>query len=441
MAMKNGQIWETRPLEFWDKAKELRAKWEKSIESKEMVVGQGNTGNPGDWARAFPALTIIEDNPRGSTIAAKDMEFARVARLASEVRGWGREICGYHGVLWGTQFLGYQADGSPFPHRKLVVPIPCVCDSHTKRGIQCRDFDAVPQWQNDFTMYLGAYDAEREEEMQNHKVYCQLRVLNDIERIFGQKFDDDKIVELLTTYSNVKEYRKEIFILQTSVPAPLCAKDLYSFYTLGGLLKIDPEELEDFWKSVRDEIRWRVDNKIAAVGTERFRFMEAHPPQYSFLKYYRYLEQYGAVCIGSQYTNFTAAQLERKPDGAVDEREYPLRRDADEYKTREDLVRNSPDSDVRLPHHFKQDEYERPYALNEFADIYNCDGALFGTWRSGIGCTFTRKEQAMRLRKEGYSVMTYEGSQPGDPTDLDEKRFLEQLDCWMETNGLVKYPD
>ena len=435
MAKVNGQIWETRPLEFWAKAKELRAKWEQSIESKEKVVGQGG----GAWAGAFPALTIIEDNPRGSTIAAKDMAFARKSRLASEVRGWGRELCGYHGVLWGCQFLGYQADGSPFPRRKLVVPIPCVCDQHTKRGIQCRDFEPVPQWMNDFTMYLGDYDPDREVEMHNHNVFNQLRVVNDIERIFGQKFDEAMMNTVNEQYSKVKQYRKEIFILQSSVPAPLCAKDLYSFYTLGGLLKIDPFELEAFWKLVRDEIRWRVENKIAAVGTERFRFMEAHPPQYSFLKYYRYLEQYGAVCIGSQYTNFTAAQLERKQDGIVDERVYPPLRGVDDFQTREDIFRRSMDSDVRLPHHFKQDEYNRPYALNEFADIYNCDGAFFGTWRCGVGCTLTRKEQAMRLRRAGYSVMTYEGSAPGDPTDLDEKRMLEQLDSWMEINNLVKY--
>jgi hypothetical protein len=59
--MAKGQIWETRPLEFWAKAKELRAGWQKSIESKEKVVGQGNTGGFGmDWSAGFPALTIIE---------------------------------------------------------------------------------------------------------------------------------------------------------------------------------------------------------------------------------------------------------------------------------------------------------------------------------------------------------------------------------------------
>ncbi|MDR0468985.1 MAG: hypothetical protein LBH09_03320, partial [Peptococcaceae bacterium] len=62
--MAKGQLWETRPLEFWDKAKELRAGWQKSIESKEKVVGQGNTGELlFDWTSGFPALTIIEDNP------------------------------------------------------------------------------------------------------------------------------------------------------------------------------------------------------------------------------------------------------------------------------------------------------------------------------------------------------------------------------------------
>ena len=90
-----GQLWDTKPLEFWAKAKEMRAKWEKSIDDQDMVLGQGNTGFGVDWARAFPALTVIEDNPAGSTIAHRDMEFARKSRLASEVRGWGKEICGY----------------------------------------------------------------------------------------------------------------------------------------------------------------------------------------------------------------------------------------------------------------------------------------------------------------------------------------------------------
>ena len=54
-------------------------------------------------------------------------------------------------------------------------------------------------------------------------------------------------------------------------------------------------------------------------------------------------------------------------------------------ETREDIVRFITGADARGPHHFKQDEYLRPYALNEFADIYQVNGAILPLWRSGVG--------------------------------------------------------
>jgi benzoyl-CoA reductase subunit B len=294
---------------------------------------------------------------------------------------------------------------------------------------------------NDFTMYLGDYDPAREVEMLNHKAFNLLRMVNDVERIFGQKFDETEMKRLMKVSTKISQYQAETYFMMSHIPAPLSVKDIYSMFTLGGLAKFAPEELEAFWKSVRDEIQWRVDNKIAAVPTERFRWMEAHPPSWHFLKYYRYMEQYGAVCIGSQYTSNCARQLEIKPDGTRGVREHPRHPADTVFDTREDIFRYSVGLDARLPHHFKQDEYLRPYALNEFADYYHCDGAFFGLHRSGVGCTLTRKEQAMRLRDAGYSVMCYEMSQSGDPTDLDEKRLLEQLDTWMEINGLRKLED
>jgi benzoyl-CoA reductase subunit B len=291
-------------------------------------------------------------------------------------------------------------------------------------------------WMNDFTMYLGDDDPEREVEMINHKTYNTLRVINDIERIFGQKFNDDIMEEFARIQSKISDYMAETYFMMSNIPAPLTLKDIYSFFQLGALVKFDLHETEELWKMIRDEVRWRVDNKIAGVPTERFRWMEAHPPSWHFLKYYRYLEQYGAVCIGSQYTSNCAHQLEIKPDGTKGIRQYPSFPADTPFETREDIFRFGTGKDMRLPHHFKQDEYLRPYALNEFADYFQCDGAFFAIHRSGVGCTMTRKEQAMRLREAGYTVMCYEVSQSGDPTDLDEKRLLEQLDSWMEINGL-----
>jgi benzoyl-CoA reductase/2-hydroxyglutaryl-CoA dehydratase subunit BcrC/BadD/HgdB len=434
------QIWETRPLEFWKKAKELRAKWQKSIESKEKVVGQGNTYGV-DWSVAFPAITIIEDNPVGAMMQYKNEAFARKCRLASESRGWGREICGYQGNCWGAQFLGYQEDGSPFPRRKFVVPMPCVCDQHAKRGQQARDFENMPQWMADQLIYFGPFDEERNKPMLEHKVYCNFRIINDIERIFGQRFDDEKFVELMRASKQIREYGKEIsYLMARTIPTPLSVKDLYSVYTIGGLTKVDPQETLNFWKMVRDEVKWRAENHIAAVGNERFRWIEAHPPSWHFLKYYRYMEKYGAVCLGSQYTHM-AACLEFKPDGSIDSREVPRYPEDTPIKTREDAIRVLSGPEARGLNAFKTDEYIRRDAIVEFAKIFQADGAILPIWRHGVGCTLTRKEQAMYLKEAGLSVMHYEGSQPGDRTDLDEKRFLDQLDAWMESLGFRKLED
>ncbi|MDR0469876.1 MAG: 2-hydroxyacyl-CoA dehydratase [Peptococcaceae bacterium] len=440
--MAKGQLWETKPLEFWGKAKELRAGYDNSVLSDENIVGQGNW----DWAPAYPALTLIHDNPVGSMIQNKNEPFARKARLASEIRGWGREICGYQGNCWGTQFLGYLEDGTPWPKRKLVVPMPCVCDQHAKRGQQARDFENMPQWMSDQCMYIGEYDEEREKPFLEHKAYANLRIVNDIERIFGQKCDDGKMVQILQSTSAFQEYRREIsYLMARTIPSPLSVKDLYSVYTIGGLTKIDPAETLAFWKMVRDEIKWRADNQIAAVGNERFRFIEAHPPSWHYMKYYRYLETYGAICLGSQYTHGTTFVV--NPDESVEYLDILRYPEDTPMETREDVIRVSVSRDGRSSFggissgNCKVEEYIYRDRIVKFANAYQADGALLAIWRHGLGCTMTRKEQAMYLREAGLSVMHYEGSQPGDRTDMDEKRFMDQLDSWMQSLGLRKLED
>jgi len=435
--MTNGQIWETRPLEFWTKAKELRAGWQKSIESVEKVVGQGNTGGFGcDWSAAFPAVTVIEDNPVGAMMANKNEPFARKARLACEVRGWGRELCGYQNNCWGGQFLGYIEDGTPWPNRKFVVPIPSICDLHAKRGAQARDFENMPQWMADKIIYFGPFDEQRNEALNEHKVYANFKILNDMERILGQRCDDEMLARLLQDTSIINDYSREISLLVARTkPAPLSVKDLYSVFTIGGLTKVDPEATLDFWKTVRDEVKWRADNQIAAVGNERFRWIEAYPPSWHYMKYYRYMESYGAVCVGSQYTHGSLDSLFIKPDGTIGQREDLAWPPGIPMETREDAIRLGCGYDARMPANMGVNAYIFRDSIVEFAELMQADGALLPMWRSGVGCNLVPKEQVMYLKEAGLSVIQYEGSQPGDRTDLDEKRLLDQLDTWMQSLG------
>jgi len=435
------QKYETRPLEIWGKAKELRAKWQTGMDETAAtpgaLLGSGNAGEI-DWSVGFSGVNIVEDNPHGAFLASQSDEYSRKCRLAAESRGWGRELCGYVNNCWGSMFLGTQADGSCFPMRDFNVPFPDVCDQHTKRGQQCMDYSPIPRWGGDIPMYLGEYDEEREKAMIEHKVYWTLHVINEMERIFGKEFDDEKMIEAVDMRIKMEEYGFRISQLMTNIPTPIGVKDLYSFYTLGMLTKVDPQETVDFWEALKDEVQWRVDNGIAAVANERFRWMECHPPAWHYLKYYRYMEQYGAVCIGSQYTHTMSGPLDLAPDGTLAQRPLEKERPNRPIRNREDALRYIYTT-VRSPAHFKIDEYLLPNATIEFGKAFKVDGAIMPLWRGGVGCTLTRKEQALRMMKEaGFSILHYEGSQPGDRTDLDERGFIDKLDTWMESLGFEK---
>ena len=437
--MMSDQRWETRPLEIWGKAKELRAKWQASIDNKGGLLAHGNTGEV-NWAVCFPALTVIEDNPAGAMIAAVSDPFARQCRLASEVRGWGRELCGYVLNCWGAMFLDREVDGSPFALRDMVIPFPDVCDQHTMRGQQAMDFSPIPRWGGDYTIYQGPSNPERDKIMVDHKTYCHLKLLNDIECIFGQKFDDEQFIKLVKARHLLEIYGLKLSQLMTNVPAPLGQKELYSFYTLGMLTKLDPDEILAFWKELIDEVQWRVDNHIAALATERYRWIEAHPPSWHFLKYYRYMEKYGAVCVGSQYSHMMGGPMALDENCNFCHRDVPRVAEDFPLETREDGVR-SHYYDARGPQFWKIDEYIRPHTICEFAKALKADGAIMPLWRAGVGCALFRKEQALELSRMGIRVLHYEGNQPGDRTDMDEHRFIDQLDTWMESQGLRKLED
>jgi benzoyl-CoA reductase subunit B len=333
-------------------------------------------------------------------------------------------------------FLGREWDGKPFPMREFNIPIPDPCDQHCKRGQQAMDFAPIVRFGSDEPVYMGPRDEKREKALIEHRVSCTLYMINEMERIFGKKYDDEKLFNTIGVLPKLKKYVLRIAQLMTNIPAPLGLKELYSFYTLSVLTKIDPQEMLDFWKAFVEEVQWRVDNKIAAVANERYRWMEAHPSPWHFLKYFRYMEQYGAVCVGSQYSHMLVQPFILNEDGTVGIRDLEPIPKGQKIRTREDAIR-ALFTEARGPH-YKSDEYYRTHVITDFAKAFHVDGALMPLWRAGVGCTLTRKEQGLRLSEMGVRVLHYEGSQPGERTDLDEHRFLDQLDVWMESQGLRK---
>jgi hypothetical protein len=230
----------------------------------------------------------------------------------------------------------------------------------------------------------------------------------------------------------------------THIPCPLDQKSAYSVLVLGSLVGSDPVETERLWEMIRDEMKWRVENNIAGVATERYRWTENEPPPWFFLKYYRYMEQYGAVCI---QTFYHGVHLIEQPDGTWKAPKMPVERESEiKIKTKEDFARAQTGmmgggrrrggwgGHGPLP----QDYYQN---LMDAVKAFKCDGVILPLHRAGIGCVFSMKAAAMKLMEQGIPVMHYETSHPGDRTDFDENRMLDQLDVFMETQGLRKLVD
>ncbi len=75
------------------------------------------------------------------------------------------------------------------------------------------------------------------------------------------------------------------------------------------------------------------------------------------------------------------------------------------------------------------------------AKACRCDGALLPLHRAGVCCDYGRREAGAALAEGGFMCCYYESPQPGDCTDLDVQRFLDQIDSWMESQGLGKLED
>jgi hypothetical protein len=220
-------------------------------------------------------------------------------------------------------------------------------------------------------------------------------------------------------------------------------KSAYSVLVLGSLVGSDPVETEKLWEMIRDEMQWRVDNNIAGVATERYRWTENEPPPWFFLKYYRYMEKYGAVCI---QTFYHGVRLVEQPDGTwkapkmPEVREEPIKiKTKEEFAQAQSMMMGGRRSSGWGGHGPMPGDYYQN--LMNAVKAFKCDGVILPLHRAGIGCVFSMKAAAMKLMEQGIPVMHYETSHPGDRTDFDETRMLDQLDTFMEMQGLRKLED
>src|SRR3972149_5481422 len=106
MTKPGAKRWESRPLECWEKAKELRREFDQGrVQAAEMGKQLVDGRDTQIFAALGGNLQSVMTNPLGAISQARNPKIARQCRGEAECQGFGREICGYHRNVVGALCL------------------------------------------------------------------------------------------------------------------------------------------------------------------------------------------------------------------------------------------------------------------------------------------------------------------------------------------------
>jgi len=329
--------YKTERLSCWNKAKEIRQNFYKRYAEAHENGGLRWAG--GAWSfGAIPAglgddVYPLTGEPYAASIAF-DKEFSLRCLEAVEKKGYARDLCSYMRNYWGSVILNEYAFGGKFPKPDFMWQ-DHICCSHAKWYQVASDLEGgIPSFCIDVS--VGPY-AELTKSRIDYIVGQMHDGIEWLEKTTGRRYDDEKLIEAVNNECRATAVWAEICNLNKAVPAPLDEKSMYSLYVLGTLEK-HSKEVADYYEELRDEVKFRVENQIAAVKHEQCRLMSDTQPPWGFLKIFRYLEQFGAVSIGSLYTFGLIGMWEVKEEGSWGPRTTP-REKGIKIETRDQALR------------------------------------------------------------------------------------------------------
>ena len=426
----------TEQLKCWKKAKELREQYYINFAKAKEKGGIRWSGSA--WALdAIPAglgndVYSLTGEPYGAAIAI-DKKFNKECQDAAESYGFARDLCAYMRTYWGSIILNKYPFGGEFPKPDFNFQTQ-ICCSHAKW------YQAAAKLEHDTPTFfidvsVGPYN-EMTSERLDYVTNQGLEAVEWLEKTTGRKFNDELFIEAVKNEMRSTSLWAAICCENKVKPAPLDEKTMYSLYVLATLSK-SSKWCADFYQECLDEVKDRVKRGIAAVPSERCRVMSDTQPPWGFLKVFRYLEEYGAVSIGSLYTFGLEGIWETKPDGSWGPRTLPWEKGI-EMNTREQAMRLYADWNLSKPQwqHF-YDPRLKTEMMKTIVKEWQVDGVMLHLNRGCEGLSIGIMENRLGLAASGVPVMTFEGNM-GDEREFDLGRTQNRVDSFMETLGLKR---
>ena len=432
--------YKTKPLDCWQWGKELRMEAYNDLATghergKLLVLGCAAT--PYGILAGLGDFVFLAGEPYGASVAA-DPPASIPAMEAYEAKGYARDMCGYMRNFLGTMFLNkYYFTGGSFPKFDFAWSIRHCPAGHPKWHQIVSEYQGIPMNYIDDEIMLAT-----DGDLQPRIDYIAGQYLDSIEwmeKVTKRTFDDEKAIEAMRTYFYNEALWGEINLLNGAIPAPIDIKSMFALMPIS-MLRRHEKVGTQFLETLRDELKDRIANQIAAVPNERYRMCMLTPPPWSFLKIFRYLETFGVVFVGTYVYLINSGEVKFLLDeGKVVPATVPEKRPGwPPIKNREDLCRTI--ARWRAEHPFQSTLDTRKKESLIIYKHWNSNAYLLLINRGCVPMTTSMYDIQRHMQKNGIPVAMFEGNF-ADCRDIDETGVLDRVETFLEGQGIHKLLD
>lgn len=430
--MINYETYETRPLDCWQRMKELRRDhvrhlWESKEKGVPLIIGtaeifQALPAGLGDYA-GFGFGPNFGKIIRDPNLTAQCLE-------ALEAKGYGRDICGICRVNLGSMLVGLQTLARS---GQIVQPDFCyqihACDPLGKASQFISEYYNIPYFVLDIPPIIN-------ETTREYLLTQMLDAIEWMEKVSGGKYEDERLIKAVYNETDSMTLWAQICQLNQAIPAPVDLRHLASLIMPLWTSKHKQETVE-YLQLVLDEVEERVKNHISARGFERLRLIHWGQWPWYFPRLLRIPEKYGALFIGSNASFGVYAAFSLTGDGSwvvvksLKEQGIVLRTREEALNVLIDFYVNNPTMQALFP--FLAD----PKGQVKLMEQWYGQAAVFNLAYDCKGMTSGQLEARLALQEEGLPTLLYEVSSC-DPRDFDEVQVTDRLDSFLESIGLSK---
>ena len=351
----------------------------------------------------------------------------------AEADGFSELTCSYARIGLGYAALTHDAGEVPAfaPDGGMGKPVmmigsSLVCDTRYKWFQSFARYMDVPYYAFDMNGPPAA-TATRPDVREQYIKYSRSQLMGLItfmEQRLGRKMDWAKLEEVVRRSEKTSQLWSDAYMMAgAAVPCPFPAEDSFNCFVPAFFRMGEPEAL-DFYQGLYDEIKDRIDNKIAAMPNEKYRLIWGGGlPPWHTMQIFNYVEEQGAVfCFQSVYLPIRPAEV---PDSVTDPLERMIRGRYDMYIRRSEIDRS-----MGL---FGLCNFVGLGNPLLFVEPFKADGVVMHWLRSCRGTTIGQIFQKNLLEERAGIPTLFLGSDMCDVRDYFEADWKIKLRAFFET--------